>query len=190
MAVSQFRTTNRTLAQGVPQDVAIVDGSGNQITTFGGAGGTSSVDESAFVAGAGQGTPMMGLYETAPTSLTNGQVGLVGLTATRQLKVSGSLSVAPTTAGTATLTAVAESASSVNVLAANANRLGAVLFNDSASACYIKFGTTASASSKTDRLLSRQSYPVPFAYTGRIDAIWDTAPGTLGAVMTITELTA
>lgn len=190
MAVSQFRSTNRTLANGVPLDVAIVDGSGNHVTSFGGAGGTSNVDESAFVAGSGLGTPMMGLYETAPTSLTNGQVGLVGLTATRQMKVSGSLSITPTAAGTATLSSVAESASSVNVLAANANRLGAILFNDSAAACYIKYGTTASASSKTDRLLSRQTYVVPFSYTGRIDAIWDTVPGTLGAAMAVTELTA
>ncbi len=190
MAVSVFRTTNRTLSQGVPQDVAIVDGSGNQITSFGGAGGTSSQDESAFVAGSGLGTPIMGLFESAPTSLSNGQVGLVGLTASRQLKVSGSFSVAPTTAGTATLSNVAESASSVNVLASNASRLGAILMNDSAAACFIKFGTTASSSSKTDRLLSRQTYLVPANYTGRIDAIWDSTPGTLGAQMSVTELTA
>ncbi len=190
MPASVFQRSQRNVGPAVPLDVAIVDGSGNQITTFGGSGGTSNTDESAFTVGVGQGTPAMGIYETVPSSLTNGQVGLVGLTATRQMKVSGSLSVAPTTASTSTITSVAENATSVTVLASNANRLAASLYNGSASACYLKYGVTASASSFTKRLQTGEFHQVIGAYTGRIDCIWDTAPGTGVAAMLIDEFTA
>lgn len=56
-------------------------------TTGGGAsGGTSAVDDSAFVAGTGEGTPMMG-FVTAD-SVDSGDVGVVGMDTSRNLKVS------------------------------------------------------------------------------------------------------
>lgn len=189
--ISHLRASSRQLTNAIPLDVTIVDGSGNPITSFGGGtGGTSAVDESAFVAGAGSGTPMMGLYETAPSSLTNGQVGLVGLTATRQLKVSGSLATSPATASTSTISSVGENAANVTVLAANANRLAASLHNASNAACYIKYGAVASSTSFTKRLQPGEFHQVFGSYTGKIDAIWDSAPGVGTAAMLADELTA
>lgn len=55
--------------------------------TGAGSGGTSSVDEAAFTAGASAGTPAMGVYEATPSTLTDGQLGIVALDADRNLKV-------------------------------------------------------------------------------------------------------
>lgn len=87
---------------------------------------------------------------------------------------------------TATLSNVADSATSVTLLAANANRNGATLYNDSSKACFVKFGTTASATSFTVKMLSDAYYEIPFYYTGIIDGIW--AANSSGS-MRITEFT-
>lgn len=86
---------------------------------------------------------------------------------------------------TSTLSATAANAASVTVLASNGNRLRAWLYNDSASACYMKYGAAAAANSFTKRLLPGEFHPVE-GYTGVIDAIWDAANGNMRA----TELTA
>ena len=67
--------------------VQVVDSSGNFIDTFGGSGGTAAADDADFVAGTTQGTPAMGVYESSPTSVTDGDLGTVGITQTRSLKV-------------------------------------------------------------------------------------------------------
>lgn len=65
--------------------VAIVDGSGNQVTSFGGSGGTSATDDAAFTVASGAGTPIMGVVTS--DSVDSGDVGVVGMLANRQLKV-------------------------------------------------------------------------------------------------------
>lgn len=65
----------------------IVDSSGNFIDSFGGSGGTAAADDADFVAGTTQGTPAMGVFESSPTSVTDGDLGTVGITVTRSLKV-------------------------------------------------------------------------------------------------------
>lgn len=188
--IAHLRASARKLTNAQPLDVSIVDGSGNQVTSFGGSGGTSAVDESAFTVGSGQGTPLMGIFESSPSTLTNGQVGLVGLTNTRQLKVSGSFSSAPITAATSTLSSVADNAASTTVLASNANRLCFSLYNDSTSAVFVKCGATASATSFTKKLLPQEAWTTAqlgVNYTGILDAIWVTAPG---GAMRVDELTA
>jgi hypothetical protein len=88
-------------------------------------------------------------------------------------------------ASTGTLANVASSASSVTLLASNANRLGATIHNDSTQILYVKFGTTASATSYTVKMVADAYYEVPFGYTGRIDGIWASANGNAR----VTELT-
>lgn len=88
--------------------------------------------------------------------------------------------------GTATLSNVAGSASSVTLLSAAAGRLGATIVNDSTAVLYVKFGTTASSTSYTVKLVADAYYEVPFGYTGRIDGIWASATGNAR----VTELTA
>ena len=70
-----------------PLTVAIVDSSGNQVTSFGGSGGTASDDDADFTAGTTPGTPAMGVYESTPTAVTDGDMGIVGITTNRELNI-------------------------------------------------------------------------------------------------------
>lgn len=88
--------------------------------------------------------------------------------------------------GNATVTSVASSATSVTLLAANANRLGAVIVNDSTQILFVKFGTSATNASYTTAVpITRGVYEVPFGYTGIITGVWVSANGNAR----VTELT-
>lgn len=79
---------------------------------------------------------------------------------------------------TANLSNVAASATSVSILAANPNRTGLILCNDSSSAMYLKYGTTASTSSFTYKIPANSNFEMAFPiFRGAIDAIWDSATG-------------
>ena len=89
---------------------------------------------------------------------------------------------------TATLSNVASSATSVTLLAANVNRLGVVIENESTAVLYVKFGATASATSYTYLVAANTRLDTRSArieYTGIIDGIWAAANGNAR----ITELT-
>lgn len=81
-------------------------------------------------------------------------------------------------ASTSTLSSVAASASSVQLLAANANRVGVTIFNDSTTNMFVKEGTTASLTSFSYRIapFGHLELPTP-CYSGRVDAIWLSATG-------------
>jgi len=81
---------------------------------------------------------------------------------------------------TATNSNVASSASSVTILASNANRLGATVFNDSTQILYLNLaGNAASSTNYTVQLQSNAYYelPTPHLYTGAITGIWASANG-------------
>jgi len=65
--------------------VQIIDASGNQITSFGGSGGTSETDDGGFTLGTDLGTPMMGVYAT--DNVDAGEVGVLAMTQDRHLLV-------------------------------------------------------------------------------------------------------
>jgi hypothetical protein len=88
-------------------------------------------------------------------------------------------------AQTGAQSSVAGSAASVTLLAANVNRLGATLYNDSNQNFFVKLGATASNTSFTVRMSSQTYYEVPFGFTGQIDGIQNVANGN----MRVTELT-
>lgn len=89
---------------------------------------------------------------------------------------------------TATTSQVADTNSSTTLLASNANRLGATIFNDSSALLYVLLGSgTASATNYTAKLYSNGYYECPALYTGQINGIWATDPGDGGAK--VTELT-
>lgn len=178
--LAHLKASSRKLTGSTPLDVSIVDGSGNQVTSFGGTGGTSSSFGAAFP---GSGTAI-GAKDSAGVNMA-----ALNLDASGNLKVSGSLSTTPPAAGTATLTSVAGDVSSQTMLASNASRLAFSLYNDSTSAVFVKLGTTASSSSFTKKMLPGEQWStrdLGVNYTGRIDAIWESAAGN----MRITELTA
>jgi len=57
-------------------------------------GGTAAADDADFTAGTTPGTPSMGVYESTPTSVTDGDLGTVGITAGRRLKTSATIDAA------------------------------------------------------------------------------------------------
>lgn len=75
--------------------------------------------------------------------------------------------------------------SSTVILASNANRLGATIYNEGSAICYLKLGATASLTSYTLQIATGGYYEVPFAYTGAIDGI--TSAST--AQLRVTEIT-
>lgn len=162
------------------------DGSINAVTS-GGGGGAATIADGADVA---QGT-------TTDASSANTVVGLLknlkaALAGT--LTVGGTATTTSTPASTATLANVGGSVSSVTLIALNTNRLGGMIVNDSTAVLYIKFGSTASATSYTYVLPGTGSVAAPAflelpatpRYTGIITGIWASAAG---AART-TELTA
>jgi hypothetical protein len=80
-------------------------------------------------------------------------------------------------AQTATLANVAGSATSVTLLAANNNRKGAQIYNDSTAVLYVKFGSTASTTSFTVLMVASAYYEVPAGYVGIITGVWASATG-------------
>jgi len=94
--VSTFAVTQSTISN-LKATVTIVDGAGDScmdntndalrvnIVAGAGSGGTSATDDAAFTAASGAGTPMMGFV--ASDSVDSGDVGVVGMLANRQLKV-------------------------------------------------------------------------------------------------------
>lgn len=57
-------------------------------------GGTSAADDADFTAGTTPGTPSQGVYESTPTSVTDGDLGTVGITSGRRLKTSATIDAA------------------------------------------------------------------------------------------------
>ena len=103
---------------------------------------------------------------------------------TLKLGTDGSLAVTQTAqaAATATLANVNGSATSVTLIASNANRQGATIVNDSVDILYVKFGSAATATSYSYYLQGTvngvpSTLEVPFGYTGIITGIWANATG-------------
>lgn len=122
------------------------------------------------------------LTETAPGTDTassglNGRLQRIAQNITTLLNRSKS--------STGTHANVASSASNVTLLASNASRLGATIYNDSTAILYVKLGATASTTSYAAQMATLSYYEVPFGYTGIIDGIWASANGNAR----VTELT-
>lgn len=168
-------------------------GGGGAVTVADGADVTQGAIADAVVAAGAAGTLSAKLRRLT----TDLAALLVQLPATLGAKVSASsLSVVlasdqarvPTSlnlSATGTASNVSGSATSVTVLASNANRVGATVYNDSSAILYLKLGATASTSSYTVQLPANAYYEVPARYTGIIDGIWASATG----VARVTELT-
>lgn len=88
---------------------------------------------------------------------------------------------------TSVVTQVAASASSVTLLAANADRKEAEFYNDSSYVCYLKKGTSAATNSYTAQVLPGGYYKInPGDYSGIVTGIWPVASGN----MLVTEVSA
>lgn len=78
----------RNLASNDALNVAIVDGSGAQVTSFAGTGGTSMTDDAAFTPGTTPITPSGALFDDAtPDSVDEGDAGVLRMSGNRALYV-------------------------------------------------------------------------------------------------------
>lgn len=79
---------------------------------------------------------------------------------------------------TATLANVASSATNTTLFSSNAGSNGRTVFNDSTAVLYLKYGTTASATSYTVQIAAGGYYEFPQpVYDGQVDGIWASANG-------------
>lgn len=123
------------------------------------------------------GASAVNIQDGGNTITVDGTVAVSGTTTTKELR-----------ATTGTNTSVSDTATSATILASNANRLGATVYNDSSATLYLLLGSTAaSATNYTCRVASMGYYEVPFGYTGQLTGIWATDPGD-GAAR-VTEIT-
>ncbi|MEH2392604.1 hypothetical protein [Nostoc sp.] len=87
------------------------------------------------------------------------------------------ITVTPPTSDTSTPTTVASSTSNQTILAANSNRKGATIWNNSTAILYLELGPTATTSAFTAKLFAGGYYETPFNYTGVISGIWSAING-------------
>ncbi|HLG26314.1 MAG TPA: hypothetical protein VI423_00850 [Paenisporosarcina sp.] len=74
----------------------------------------------------------------------------------------------------------------ITLLSANSNRLGAIIFNDSAAShLYIKLGASVSLTSFSVKLGPGAYYEIPCCYSGVVTGVCESASGTIR----VTELT-
>jgi hypothetical protein len=151
------------------------------------AGSAEKVDDAAFTPATDRVLVVGAMAdETATDSVDEGDAGALRMTLKRELYTK------ELRAATSAVTQVGDSASSGTLLALNANRLGASIYNDSTAILRLKLGATASTSSFTVALAGNGSgvggyYEVPANYTGVIDGIWASDAG--GNAL-VTELSA
>ncbi len=103
------------LTNAKPLATAIVDGSGNQITSFGGSGGTAAVDDSAFSVGVTSVTPVGALYQATPDTVDDGDIGAPRMTQDRRLIVR--------------IEDILDAAGGTSVMTANPRGIGVTLMN-------------------------------------------------------------
>ena len=100
--------------------------------------------------------------------------GIASMTPVDVAVVSGGLT--PARAAAAALSNVSGATSSTTLQASNTDRLRLDIYNDSESALYVKFGSSASTTSFTKKLEPFQSMSEDL-YTGIVTGIWDSAVG-------------
>jgi hypothetical protein len=136
-------------------------------------GGTSTEDRTVLAIASDTSLTVTAAFTTTASGQTGQRV------AHRQVIQEG-------TASGAAVTAVPGAAADTTLKAANSNRIGMTLFNDSTAVAYVKFGTGASSSSYTFQMGPGAYYEMPAPiYTGQVNANWAAANGN----MLVTELT-
>lgn len=125
--------------------------------------------------------PALGTAGTASADVITIQ-GIASMTAVKvdgsavTQPVSGTVTSTPEKASSVTIARVATSTTNATLLSSNSSRKKAVIVNDSNSILYVKYGTTATATSYTYKLQSDDTLEET-NYTGRIDGILDTGTG-------------
>lgn len=169
----------------VTGSVAVTDGGGS-LTVDGTVAATQS---GAWIISANSGIDIgdVTINNAAGGSAVNIQDGGNSLTVDGTVAVSGTVTTSETNATTGTRTSVNDVATDVQLLASNASRRVAIIFNDSTEILYLALGAAAaSLTDYTAQLFPRGYFETPYRYTGEIRGIW--ANNASGAAR-ITELT-
>lgn len=146
------------------------------LTPGGGATNLGKVEDAAHTTGDTGVFALAVRNDNAATSTTNANTDYSQIST----DITGTVFVRQSPSNTPTLANVAASATSVTALAANAARRSAIFYNDSTSDCYIKYGTTASATSFSYYLPSLGTLSIDGnEYAGRVDVIHLSATGNL-----------
>lgn len=132
---------------------------------------------------------------TASGPLTDAQLRAATVPVSGTVTASGPLTdaqlraaVVPTSLPAATTPAqstVSVLITSTTILAPNAARRGATIYNESGAIVFVKLGATASITSYTAQVAIGGYYEVPYSYTGTIDGI----TAAITAVVRVTEFT-
>ena len=153
------------------------DGAGNALLSATAAPGAS--DRGLIVRMAGSVTQGTAAAATAPwpVSLSNSTTTATFTTIGSKVSLDVNIAAQPRS-GTATQATITSSATSVTLLAANAARLQATIFNDSAQPLYVNFAATAAASVFVVKMLPGQYYELPQpAWAGVISGLWANVDG-------------
>lgn len=108
--------------------------------------------------------PVSGTVTVANPGLTDAQLRLT------PVPISGTVTTASVVSNSSTVTQISSTGSNQTLLAANANRKGAVLYFTSG-IWYIKLGATASATSRSYVVdAAKTTLELPVRWTGQVDA--------------------
>ena len=137
-----------------------------------------------------QASPLNGQGESVPLMVDMANVAYLPLAGDSPGTPTGAVTPAaatvvqlirPATAARTSLTgtATADSGTSANlVLAANAARKGATVYNESTAVLYLGLGTTnVSVTSYTVQLPAGALYEIPFGFTGQLRGLWAAVNG-------------
>lgn len=124
------------------------------------------------VGGAGSYEPVKVTPSGALTVEVNDGGGSITVDGT--VSIGGTVTTALIAGSTATLTNIDDTAASTALLASNSSRKGFAIFNDSTSALYVKFGTTAASTAFTVKIEASGYYELVGngVYTGPVDGVW------------------
>jgi hypothetical protein len=113
------------------------------------------------------------IYNASSPTLTEGYQGLMSANLAGAIRTTQG----PGDAASATVTQVTSSTGSVTLKAANAARIGLSIYNDSTQVLYVKFGSGASSTTYTVKMVAGSYYEAPYGYTGIAAGIWASANG-------------
>ncbi len=160
----------------LPGGTVVVSGTVQALGSIQGVGtvqvlGTVQTHGTSQVLGSVQGVgtfQALGSVQTVGTSQVLGSVQAVGTTQTKEVR-----------SGVNFGTRIAGTIGNLIILAANANRLGAMFYLESGSALFLKLGSNAGTFDYTLQLGTNGYYEVPYNYTGTVSGIWQFANGTV-----------
>jgi hypothetical protein len=164
-------------------DIDVINGAGAAAVNIQDGGNSITVDGSVAVSNFPATQPISGTITVTQATGTNLHTVVDSGVIT---SITNAVSTTGSKASTPAQTSVSVTSASTIILAANANRLGATIYNESGAICFVKLGTTASLTSYSIQIAIGGYYEVPFNYTGGIDGI----TAVITSVLRVTELTA